>query len=347
MNRVNGHSLLLMSASFFVGLFAVQAEAALKKDVPQDYCATGVGLPMRGASLMQQVSSSGLRAVVARSAGQEPDGQALLGHDDETQARDMFHKNLELPSTSAYNFSAFKYAEYTDVRGSQHTQSSWVDTTLGHREGLLVVESGAWDGEEHSNSIGLETLRKWNCLLVEPNPSAQQLILSKHRHCHLLKGAFSATPSLFSYSNMLMAGGLGGFNDTIVDRARASQAVASSQTIDGDRTSFSGETISVPCFRFDFVMSELGVTTVDYWSLDTEGSEPNILRNTDFNKIEVGLLTAEHNGDATNRAAIKDVMTSNGFVRVNALGPDDCYANPKYFSARSIPFPPPCGPRCD
>lgn len=38
-------------------------------------------------------------------------------------------------------------------------------------------------------------------------------------------------------------------------------------------------------------------TTIDYFSLDTEGSEAAILATIDFTRIRFGVITVEHNND--------------------------------------------------
>ena len=70
---------------------------------------------------------------------------------------------------------------------SEMGQDAWVDAVLGNRSGLFVVESGAHDGEQASNSLWLERARGWSCLLVEPNPITRQMLIAKHRQCHVLR----------------------------------------------------------------------------------------------------------------------------------------------------------------
>jgi hypothetical protein len=234
-----------------------------------------------------------------------------------------------------YNFSKYTVGAHT----SQMGQSNWVDDVLKQRPNLFVVESGAWDGEEFSNSLFFETGRQSKCLLIEPNPAAQETILRKRRKCHLMKGALSTEPSYPSTHELIMAGGVGGFVESIEDNKKdlVKGAIAGSSTIEGGRAEFSGMKVNVTCFPLHAILAELGVPTVDYWSLDAEGAEPAIVENTDFSKIEVGVMTIERVPETRQR--IYDAMIKNGFVRISPLGEDDAYANPSYFSKRSIPFP--------
>jgi hypothetical protein len=52
----------------------------------------------------------------------------------------------------------------------------------------------------------------------------------------------------------------------------------------------------------------------DYLSIDTEGSEFEILSHFDFAKYEISVITCEHNFTAS-REKLFDLLTSHGFVR--------------------------------
>jgi FkbM family methyltransferase len=64
---------------------------------------------------------------------------------------------------------------------------------------------------------------------------------------------------------------------------------------------------------------------IDYLSLDTEGSEFEILKSFDFQKYTFGLIDVEHNYVEPRRSQIRQLLTSNGydFLKQNKL--DDCY----------------------
>ena len=53
---------------------------------------------------------------------------------------------------------------------------------------------------------------------------------------------------------------------------------------------------------------------IDYLSIDTEGSEYEILRDFDFDKYKFSVITCEHNQTET-RDRIYDLLTGKGYVR--------------------------------
>ena len=71
--------------------------------------------------------------------------------------------------------------------------------------------------------------------------------------------------------------------------------------------------------------------TTDSWSLDIEGSECDVLRATDFQKITVAVFLIEMNKSEKNNACIESVMKSNGFQDLGRLASDNMFVNRIYF----------------
>ena len=67
-------------------------------------------------------------------------------------------------------------------------------------------------------------------------------------------------------------------------------------------------------------------TDIDYISLDTEGSEYDILKTFNFEKYNVKCFTVEH-AFTENRQSIYDLLIKNNYTRVNAnqSGQEDWY----------------------
>ena len=194
--------------------------------------------------------------------------------------------SLALPyNLSTFDRGRFAQLEQGVVGASQFAQDLWIDAALGSMRGGLVVESGAFDGESFSNSLLFEVGRGWRCLLVEANPSLQVQIEAVHRRCHLLKGGLSTTAHESTF-DFVMAGAVGGLADSI-----DTKKVLESQKI---YKNIAGGTVSVPCYPLHRVLAHMaqqeakaqsaqltaprasvggGRFTVDFWSLDTEGSE--------------------------------------------------------------------------
>ena len=64
---------------------------------------------------------------------------------------------------------------------------------------------------------------------------------------------------------------------------------------------------------------------IEYLSLDTEGSEYEILKEFNFNKYKFGLIHVEHNYEEPKRQLIKDLLLNNGYKYIGEYKQDDYY----------------------
>jgi hypothetical protein len=84
-------------------------------------------------------------------------------------------------------------------------------------------------------------------------------------------------------------------------------------------------TVSKQARTIRWVLRSVGAPrTIDYWSLDTEGSELALLRCFPFDEYRLRVLTVEHNNGAA-REQIRSLLETRGYVRIRNLGIDDGY----------------------
>ena len=76
---------------------------------------------------------------------------------------------------------------------------------------------------------------------------------------------------------------------------------------------------------------------IDYFSLDTEGSEEEILRPFPFYKYTFGVITVEHNYEEPKRSNIRNILSSNGYSLESQVDFDDWYINNIYVSFPKLP----------
>lgn len=189
----------------------------------------------------------------------------------------------------------------------------WVLKTLNYKRKGYFVELGAYDGVNMSNTLLLEQQYAWRGLCIEPLPELY-LKLIKARSC-------SCTPSCVYHANDLevpfalttVTGHEGIFNH-----------VSSTPDFNPDLT-------SVPVLRLrtrtleSLFIEYKTPKVIDYMSLDTEGSEYEILRVFPFNKYFFRTLTVE--GDKCN-----DLLLSKGYQLVpnpfETVHRDRCFVYP-------------------
>jgi hypothetical protein len=266
------------------------------------------------------------------------DGVPLQRSPDDNIPKDLNLGNVQIKvdvSLLPYNLAAAN-GKANSGFWSQAGQDKIVDELLQGATGLFFVESGGYDGEEHSNSLFFEHDRGWRGMVIEPNPHLYAQILGKHRHCMTVNAAISPHDH-HEQLPFVLAGPLGGLASMLSEKHQKrleGEIAAKKSWMDGDLGS--GKTIMVPSFPLEWLLKagKQKSLVVDYWSLDTEGSEPQILSATNFSRIQVGVMSIEHNGEEDKQRGIRNAMVSTGLVLYRDIGFDYIYVNPTYFRER-------------
>lgn len=79
----------------------------------------------------------------------------------------------------------------------------------------FFVESGARDGEAHSNTLYYENTKKWTGLLVEPSPVEFPGILKTRRHSWAFFGGLATTSPKDTVSTVKFEDTAGGLSKTL------------------------------------------------------------------------------------------------------------------------------------
>ena len=91
--------------------------------------------------------------------------------------------------------------------------------------------------------------------------------------------------------------------------------------VDKNKTIIQVQTISL----LDVLDKANAPLFIEYMSLDTEGSEFEILKNFDFGKYTFGLIDIEHNYIEPRRTDIKNLLLSKGYIYKGQNDFDDMY----------------------
>jgi FkbM family methyltransferase len=163
------------------------------------------------------------------------------------------------------------------------------------------VEFGATNGLTNSNTWLLENAYGWSGILAEPNPVWHD-DLARNRRCaidHRCVAARSGeTVDFVTTDNPELS--------TIATCAANDHFASARQTA----PRMAVETLSLN----DLLARYEAPKRIDYMSVDTEGSELEILRAFDFDRYAVSLFSIEHN-NTQNEALIDTLMHSNGYIR--------------------------------
>jgi FkbM family methyltransferase len=217
-------------------------------------------------------------------------------------------------------------AGYGHTTASQLGQDRLVLALLNGLRGGFFIDSGASDGLRASNTLMLEQDYGWSGICIEPNDTFfAQLV--RNRGCRCVNVCLYDREEEVEFVEADTLGGiLSAYNpDHLAFTMRLQAKGVAGRPL----------TVRKPASRIASVLRDCAAPRViDYWTLDTEGSELAILRSFPFEEYNVRVLTVEHNRYPA-REEIYAFLTKHGYERVCSLGIDDCYAKGVTLPARS------------
>ena len=183
----------------------------------------------------------------------------------------------------------------------------------------VCVEVGAANGIKGSNTLYFEQ-RGWNALCIEPNPEHVDSLL-KHRKNNLFfacaekQGLFPLT--VFKVGEKNISSSLTSLkpDERLVDAH--CDIINESYTVD-----VNVETLA-DILENHAVNTQFGLQrTIDFISIDTEGTELNVLQGFNFKDYDVKLFIIENN---YNDPEIEELMRSKGYMKDRRYKINDFY----------------------
>lgn len=154
-----------------------------------------------------------------------------------------------------------------------------------HQQKGFVVEMGATDGIESSNSLLFEQCTGWDSLILEANPNNYAKLQTNRPCATNIAGAVCRAedgPSILM--DFLVDGddtdspfGAGGVRGNV-------DAVGRNLVV-----------VDVPCAPLSSIFEYHGITRINFFSLHANGDELKILETIDWNKVQIDVLLVETN----------------------------------------------------
>ncbi len=184
---------------------------------------------------------------------------------------------------------------------SQIGQDKWVLEKNKFKEGGYFIDIGASDGLYLSNTYVLEKRYGWKGICVEPANKIKDL--KRNRECIIETSClFNKTGEEVEFQIDDEISGITNLFDKAHERK--------------------GKIIKLKTLSIrDLLKKHNTPKIIDYLSIDTEGSEYEILKCFPFKKYKVNLITVEHNAHSGNKEDIEKrnkifkLLIKNGFVR--------------------------------
>lgn len=237
--------------------------------------------------------------VIRENPADHSDRLAIIGSDISLLKHELsiaLTRGQIYPDTSPKN-----EAELSRLAVSQLGQDLWVLERSGHKREGFFVEFGATDGVTLSNTWLLEKHFGWTGICADPNPKffAQ---LQDNRTCQVSNACIAGKSG--ETVEFILADAFGGIAEFAdVDTHKAKRQAYKSE----------GHVISVQTISLDdFLTDNNAPQEIDYLSIDTEGSEYEILKDFPFDKWKIQRMTVEHNF-TENRLRIRELLEKHGY----------------------------------
>lgn len=201
---------------------------------------------------------------------------------------------------------------------SQFGQDEIVLEYLKNKENGFFVEIGASDGVLLSNCFLLEKKYNWDGICIEPIPYKYDSLI-QNRNCKCVnKAVFSKSDlevdfSIHKYGEY-REDGISGITDYL-DKHR--EKVLKNET----RINVKTQTLN------DILEENKSPYIIDYLSLDTEGTELEILKSVDLNKYKFRIISVEHNHMFKRRKEIFELLNGYNYKLYKSKNADDFYIN--------------------
>jgi FkbM family methyltransferase len=159
------------------------------------------------------------------------------------------------------------------------------------------IEIGACDGLAISNTYLLELNFGWTGVLVEPD-------VVWHRDLFQNRNAGIETLAAWSHSNHEIS-----FVRRYDAQTSHIKEAENFLVVEGVAEETKVKTISLN----DLIDKHFSNSNIDFLSIDTEGSEYEILSSVDFSRIKFNFICVEHNYDSDKRERISKLLLGNGY----------------------------------
>lgn len=199
-----------------------------------------------------------------------------------------------------------KNENYKDTY-SQINQDRDVLEYYNHKTNGYFVDIGATNGIDISNTYLLEKKYNWKGICVEPNNEFYDKLVKNRSSYNDNSLLFSEKGKEFDFSE---SGEFGGITDYIDAHSGAKK---------NKQTKKTSETLNNILIKYN------APNNIDFLSLDTEGSELEILKGVDLNKYKFGFIAVEHNKVEPRRSDMRKYLESFGYKYLKENNWDDYY----------------------
>ena len=222
---------------------------------------------------------------------------------------EAFNQNALIDDNIDFLKKFIDYFEKIENSQSQICQDIFASFVVGDKYEKTFLEFGATDGLDISNSYLLESSFNWKGVLAEPCPQWHEALKKNRKNSKII------TKCIWKESGKKLDFFMSDFGSLSTIKNFVENEKISIPT-NVELRKKSGKTISVETISLNDVVKEyFNSICPSYISIDTEGSEYEILKAFDLDNFRPKVFTIEHN-HTENETKIDDLLITNGYVRI-------------------------------
>jgi FkbM family methyltransferase len=223
---------------------------------------------------------------------------------DYSRQLDRLRRLAVLVASGGDRLELLEALELVDKSRSQLGQDLFALASLDFKRGGFFVEFGATNGIALSNTYLLEKSFDWTGILAEPGKCWHSELQSNREATISTAAVVALTGERQSFSET----NRGEFSTLTAHKSGDHHALKREESLE----------YQVPTISLLDLLDEAGApSAIDFLSIDTEGSEWEILQAFDFSRYAFGAICVEHNF-TPEREKIHALLTLHGYRRVFA-----------------------------
>jgi FkbM family methyltransferase len=194
----------------------------------------------------------------------------------------------------------------------QHGEDKYIEEffTSGYKG--VCIDVGASEPTGGSNTYYFEK-NGWTVYAIEPNPYCVQRLKEHRQNVFKLAISNENQKDVAFTICTLNNGEMGAVSSLKIDEALLQAHQMYSPKL---------EQITVETKTLDTFIEENGITEIDFISIDTEGTELDVLKGFDINKFSPKLFVIENNYDSSE---IADYLETFGYTRIKRVVVNDFF----------------------
>lgn len=193
---------------------------------------------------------------------------------------------------------------------------------LNYNKGFFV-ECGANDGISQSNTLLLEQRLEWTGLLIEPGP--KNYLECKKNRPNCINENYALVS--FDYDKDIIEGNFDNYSHNgLMNSINIYPSYFNEDMIfwaNKFRTENESNPVTVNCCPLQILLNKHNINKIDFFSLDVEGYEIEVLKGIDFDKIRPKYILIETTTSEYYRSVIDQYMISKNYKQVDRLSIND------------------------